>query len=343
MSIDDPIILLESAADWRDVDRLLEGLTDESSKLPSFNAPLELGNIQSAWANYVQASEDWSNFQKRTIFKEKQQALEQEIKSLEKLAEAYSSQKVTFVEEQSLVQREMNRTDALHQEGVRSTAEWEQQKMQVLQYERQLKNMEVTMLQNEAQIQQLKTQLATLKDEYLQSQNALQLTIEQAKKQLIGSLQEWQAQYLLCSPIAGQLELLRPVQPHSTIQAGELLGTVVPTEHKRGQSIAHLLVPAGGIGKIKLSAPVKISLDAYPETEFGQLNAHVTAIDETPQRQEDGSWVYSVKAQLPDSLRTTYGKILPLTARMPGQAVLITEDRRILERVFARLVDLVKN
>lgn len=77
--------------------------------------------------------------------------------------------------------------------------------------------------------------------------------------------------------------------------------------------------------------------------EFERFNAQVTALDETPQRQEDGSWVYSVKAQLPDSLRTTYGNILPITARMPGQAVLITEDRRILERVFARLVDLVKN
>ncbi|KGE87769.1 hypothetical protein IX84_13440 [Phaeodactylibacter xiamenensis] len=338
-----PIIILESAANWKHVEQLLRGLREVPAELPSLDAPLELGSLQNAWASYGQAAKDWNNFRQRSIFQERQHAIEQEIRSLHELSSAYRAQKAVFEEERALVQSEMERTDALHREGVRSTYEWEQQRVQVLQYERQLKALEVTLLQNEVQIQQLITQLANLKDEFLQSRNTLQRTLEQTRKQLIGSLEEWQAQNLLRSAVSGQLELQPDVQPRAVVQAGAHLGTVVPEGYSEETITFNLFLPAAGIGKIDVGAPVRISLDAYPEAEFGQLTAQITSIDEAPQSQEDGSWAYGAKANLQDALRTNYGITLPATARLTGQAVVITEDRRILERVFEQFLDLVKN
>lgn len=343
VSKDKPIIILESAANWKHVEQLLRGLREVPAGLPSLDAPLELGSLQNAWASYGQAAKDWNNFRQRSIFQERQHAIEQEIRSLHELSSAYRAQKAVFEEEQALVQSEMERTDALHREGVRSTYEWEQQRVRVLQYARQLKALEVTLLQNEVQIQQLITQLANLKDEFLQSRNTLQRALEQTRKQLIGSLEEWQAQNLLRSAVSGQLELQPDVQPRAVVQAGAHLGTVVPEGYSEETITVNLFLPAAGIGKIDVGAPVRISLDAYPEAEFGQLTAQITSIDEAPQSQEDGSWAYGAKANLQDALRTNYGIALPATARLTGQAVVITEDRRILERVFEQFLDLVKN
>lgn len=337
------VLLLESATDWRSVDRLLSYLEEGAGAASIFAEPLVLGGLQTAWANYAQAARNWEQFQARSIFGAREDALEAEIVSLQQLGGAYRAQQSAFIKEQALVQTEMGRAEVLHKQGVISTAEWEQQKMEVLQYERQLKSLEITILENEARIQQLRASLAEHKDDYSESRNALASNLEQAREQLLGSLQEWRAQHVLCSPVAGQLELLRPVRPHSLVQSGELVGTIVPDRSSGNHITAHLQMPASGIGKIEVGAPVRISLDAYPRTEFGELEAQIAEIGMSPLPQEDGSWGYSLKAYLADSLRTSHGKVLPVTARMTGQAVVVTEDRRVLERIFQQLAEVLRN
>jgi len=46
---------------------------------------------------------------------------------------------------------------------------------------------------------------------------------------------------------------------------------------------------------------------------------------------------------MPDSLITTYGKSIPFLQEMGGTGNIITKDRRILERIFDKFLNLTKN
>lgn len=159
---------------------------------------------------------------------------------------------------------------------------------------------------------------------------------------MTGAIEEWYTQHVLFSPISGKLEWRGQLSHLNTIQAGELLGMILPEEGKN-QSIAQLRMSATGIGKLALGAPVKISLDAYSKQEFGQITAQVDEINYAPLQNEEATPEYMLKVFLPAPLITSYGKRISITPNMPGQAIVITQGRRILERIFEQFLSVFNN
>lgn len=81
-----------------------------------------------------------------------------------------------------------------------------------------------------------------------------------------------------------------------------------------------------------------IRLDGYPYQEYGVLPGRVSSIALAPEQE-----TLLLQIDLPDSLITAYGRTIPFTQELSGNARIITEDRRILDRVFDRLLSLLKN
>ena len=69
----------------------------------------------------------------------------------------------------------------------------------------------------------------------------------------------------------------------------------------------------------------------YPNIEVWVVEGMVRNISLMPVKVEDVSH-YVVEIELPDGLKTTYGKELPFMPEMEGQADIVTEDRSLLER-----------
>lgn len=57
-----------------------------------------------------------------------------------------------------------------------------------------------------------------------------------------------------------------------------------------------------------------------------------TVLHEIPPRAAEGFYV--VEIGFPNGMQTNYGKMLPLTQQMLGSADIITEDLRLMKRVF---------
>jgi len=68
------------------------------------------------------------------------------------------------------------------------------------------------------------------------------------------------------------------------------------------------------------------------------VQAKVKTISLVP---EQGQFI--VELDMPDELRTTYDKVIPFRQEMAGIANIITEDRRILERIFDKILSILKN
>ena len=95
-------------------------------------------------------------------------------------------------------------------------------------------------------------------------------------------------------------------------------------------------MPRRGAGKITAGMPVNIRLDGFPYQEFGAVKASVSQVSLVPE--VDGQ--YLVTVSMPDNMVTTYDKLVPFRQEMQGTANIITEERRIITRIFDKVLSL---
>ena len=89
-----------------------------------------------------------------------------------------------------------------------------------------------------------------------------------------------------------------------------------------------------GAPNIAKGQKVRLKLNNYPYQEFGQLIGEVTNISLIPTTISETQNAYFITISLPQDLITTYKKEITFTPEMTGTAEIITEDLRLLDRIF---------
>jgi multidrug efflux pump subunit AcrA (membrane-fusion protein) len=132
--------------------------------------------------------------------------------------------------------------------------------------------------------------------------------------------------FYLTAPISGRLTHLQYVTRHHYVQEGSSLFAVIPYSKVY---TAQVKVAKSGYGTIKVGQQVIISLEDYPKDEFGQLIGTVKNLSFMPENER-----YNVRIELVNGLNSTRGKKLNYLPEMSGVAEIITQDKRLIERVF---------
>ncbi len=94
--------------------------------------------------------------------------------------------------------------------------------------------------------------------------------------------------------------------------------------------IGKVKAPALNSGKLKVGQRVNIRLANFPDREFGVLKGEIKNISLVPDK--EGNLL--LDASLPNGLKTSYDKQIVFQQEMKGDAEIITEDLRLLERVL---------
>ena len=102
--------------------------------------------------------------------------------------------------------------------------------------------------------------------------------------------------------------------------------TIVPGTQ---QMFGMLQVPVYGSGKVKVGQRIKIRLDNFPSEEYGMIDGTVESISPVVRNN-----MYAIRARLDNGLHTTYDKELEFKTELQGSADIVTENLRLLERVF---------
>lgn len=123
-----------------------------------------------------------------------------------------------------------------------------------------------------------------------------------------------------------------------SLALGDALFTIRPQDQPL---ILRLLVPARAVASVKPGVAVKFTLRAYPQEKFGQFQALVESVSDSPAmsldaRQGDaaGDPVFTVVAKLPQILLQPDGSVLSLKAGMVADALVPIERRTVLEWMF---------
>ena len=97
-------------------------------------------------------------------------------------------------------------------------------------------------------------------------------------------------------------------------------------------------MPANGMGKVKIGCDVIIKLDNYPYMEYGSVKGKVKAISLTPNSiktdNQGDTGSYLVLVDLPNELTTNYGTKLEFKYELKGTVEIITNSRRLMQRLF---------
>ena len=184
-----------------------------------------------------------------------------------------------------------------------------------------------------ARIDQTLTEL-TVRDR--QQRQDLLVALQEAVKTLTGKLALWERTYLLRAPISGKVSLAHFWTDSQFVRAGDEVLAIVPA--KAGAPIGKVALPISRAGSVQVGQSVFIRLDNYPGEQFGLLKGRVAEISPVPLGAH-----YAVEVALPDGLLTTFGQHLRYQQEMQGQAEIVVEDLRVIDRIFYQFRRLLLN
>ena len=148
--------------------------------------------------------------------------------------------------------------------------------------------------------------------------------------QLLAAVREREMSYCVEAPVAGRVQLLRQGYPNLYVTAGELFARIVPEEP--GEWIGRAQLPVARSGKVRKGQRVIVRFSNYPDQEFGIIEGRVSSVSLVPL---EGN--YLVEIVFPNGLTTNYGICLPAMQEMKATAEIVTEELRLIERLFQPL------
>ena len=335
------IIILDNNAEKKSIDQLENFLKDIDQKniplaqiIPPKN--LELGDLESNYANFVR---QWSAYRfdlnVATVDK-KTTIIQRQIEQVQALNQALQQQEKTLKEMLVVADRKRTRQKDLRTDGSVSMEAVEIAEEAYLTARGKLEGLQNQLITNNIKIEELQLAVLDFKEGKKNTDYDQSLGVNEGIAGLKEAIREWKRKFIITAPIAGKVATTRVLAAQQFVQENETILTIVP-ESDNEKLIGRALLPRRGAGKITVGMPAKIRLDDFPYQEFGAVNANVGQVSLIPEA--DGQ--YLVMIDMPKKMVTTYKKTIPFRQEMQGTANIITKERRIITRIFDKVLGLV--
>jgi multidrug efflux pump subunit AcrA (membrane-fusion protein) len=335
------LLVLQSTGNYNDLLELRK-IADSISQdqLSSFpirrTSKFKLGELQTDYNNFAKAFQDEKIFTRLQPYAPENIATEQNISTYKGRIANLKQQKELELAKYELVKKSYQRAQKLFSVNVISAVELENEKIKFLQGQQSLENINISLSQTEEGISNLhKTKSGAVinaeKDKINYASQTLQL-FEQLRK----SLRQWEQNYLIISSTDGVASFQQFWGENQFIKKGDAILSILPDDSKA--LVGRMLVPAGNSGKIIPGEKVLIKLDNYRYQEYGIVEGRVQNISFAP----DDKGNYYVDVVLPNGLKTSYHKNLVFDKELKGNAEIVTQDLRLIERVFYQLRKLLR-
>lgn len=329
------LAVLQNSARTADMLRLEEWSRGDATAPPP--PGLMAGSVQPLYARLLRQYADYGFFRERTDVAARLASLGEQVEYRAALDSALAQKRLALQREAELAHQNLSRSQALAESGNLSQVDLEQTEAALLRVERQLGNVRAELLQNRLRAEELRAERIQLRQ--LQSNEGMEkaLRLQETRAALRTSVEDWKQRFLSVAPIAGRVSMQQQLAEGQYLEAGQLLMAVLPAA-STGQVIARGYLPVRNSGRVAVGMRVNLFLKAYPQQQFGALPARLERLSLLPEQDR-----YFIELSLLQGMETTYGQELPFSQELPATANIITEDRRLLSRVTARIRSLFEN
>lgn len=335
VKINTPLAEIENPADYSDVLSLRFDMEQirtmianlmEGEYIPLSNT-YKLGEIQSAYAEFSNAYEDYFLFLQRDSYAKRISSIQEEINQFEVMNNNLRRQLGILLQEYQLAQRQFRRDSILHVQGVIPDAEIDQSKQGKLAAQLKYEESRANIATNRIEITNLEQERQELELRAQQEREQKEIGVRDAIGKLIAQIDLWEQKYLLTAPIDGRVSKSRFFSETQNVREGEIVMTVIPDNP--GEIIGKIDLPIEGSGKVDIGQTVNIQFADFPHLQYGMVSGTIRSISEVPTDQ-----LYHLEVDLSGGLTTYYDIEIPFRNEMFGRAEIITDKRVLIERIF---------
>lgn len=335
------LAIIENTASHEDVFKL-KSITDTIKiNKRAFSFPLEslpalfLGEIEPHFASFENSYINYQINKQLKPFSNITAANRRSILELSNQLDNLKSQKEINKAELEIMQNDLIRHKTLFEKGIISAKDYEDKQLEVSQAERNYRNFESSISQRLQSISNARNIARGTEINQVREDTILLKYTLQSFNQLKKAIRDWEYKYVLRSNIDGEVSFLSHWNNNQIVNRGDMVFIITPD--KNTSMIAKLKTPVQNSGKIKIGQQVHIKLKEYPYTEFGVLKGVVKTISAVPNN--DG--YYFIDVELPLQLVSSYKKTIEFKYEMQGFAEIITEDLRLIERIFYQFKEVI--
>lgn len=300
-------------------------LSYRTQKLGRINTPI--GNLNSSIKNYLLYNDDKN-------FNERKNKLEQQLSDLI-LLDSESQNELNIGKQQMvLAQSQFKRDSTLFSHKAGTIQEVEQSKLNWLIQKNRFQSVVTNNINNDIRILQLRQEIQALADERIKQLSYSLNTVNNSLSGLLNEVHVWEEDYLLVSPISGTVSLFDVRSNNEFVILNQELFKIVPKVN--GSVTAVGALPINGSAKVGIGQNVNIKLDNYPYLEYGMLKGKVTNISSSPKQ-----GFYRCDISLTNGLNSNFGKKISFKQGIQGNADIITNQSRILSKIFRSFLSLI--
>jgi len=286
----------------------------------------QLGELQNAYQIFEQTHIQLRAYLANGFYSQKKAMVRQEITDLQQLADNLRQQQQIQERDRVLAEEDYAIQQQLYDKKVLAPLELKREESKLIGRRLPYQQTASALISNltaqrakQKEILELDRQVVEERDKFMQSLNTLQ-----------SSADAWKAKYVLTAPVSGQVFMVGTLQENQSIPINQPLFYVAPPNT---DYFGELRVPQQNAGKVQVGQAVLIKFAGYPYQEYGAVRGRITAIAGVPLNDS----VFLAKVELPTGLKTTYGKTLAFKTGMTATADVMTDDTRLIEKLFYQL------
>lgn len=296
---------------------------------------LTLGEVQSSYQSFCQAVDAAVRFEAIALFDTQRLALLTNVSNYDQLNRELIKQRRFMQLELTIAKIKYEDDSVLFGLNAISKREMFLSKTAFIQDERNLENINVAIIQNTIKSIELRSKASEVMLSKREELDKLTQQLIRTYEQLLVDVNSWKQKYLLISPISGKVTFSKFWSDNQFVKEHEEVLSVVPGKQ---YIIGKVELPITGSGKVKVGQRVKLKFENYPYSEYGMLIGHVASVSLVPVNN-----AYSLSIKLPQDLISTYRKKLVFKQEMNGVAEIITDDKRLSERILYQLLKLMED
>ncbi len=320
-----------------ELDRLERDLDQNFIQEDKLSTSFVLGKtLQSNYSDFVEAYETYSRDWKKQF----RASVERYKNQIEKLEDGLrmdirrknnNRERIRQLNQLSRVQQEQYVQDEKKLPDLQKTVE----KIEILK--REDTDIDDRINQKEIEIERVRSQIATITQQSETSNKNSQVQLKESINRLQSSIKQWKQQYVITAQTDGSVNFFSFWAEQQYVNRGDVMMAISPLDNPSieatGDIVGKGMIPINGSGRVEPSQTVKVKFHNYPFHEFGIVEGVLAHKSKLPRDS-----FYTIEVNFPNGLETSFGQTLNFDQQMSGQAIIITQDKRFIERVFESFV-----
>jgi multidrug resistance efflux pump len=329
------LALLENTSNSGEVYNLLSLLNKmdphfKDNTVIDFPNYLNLGDIQNFYSTFKRECEALKIYKSSNSKEQQLTVYNKQLGDFHQLILQYSKQKENLENELNIIKHDVERNMTLFKEGVVSAKDLEDKQKEPLRLNRQFEDVSIAQSNTQISISNTERNIVELMAQNSETGNQLKMRLFESYQNLMNKISEWEQTYIVKAPTEGIISYFNFWSENQNVKQGDEIFSLIPKN--QAEIIGKVLLSTQRSGKLKIGQKAIIKLDNFSYSEFGVVEGTVKHISSIPKQNQ-----YAVEIDFKNKLITNTGTEITAKNDIQGSVDIVTEDLRLIERVFYQI------